>query len=420
LNLLEFLSLAGIWLFASVACLSIAAQNVLFVGLGAWLLLSWRRRRWPELSSPYGSWSLFVLWALLASLASPDQNHSLFTWKKWLLAYCALYVGQAIPSRRVLQAVLGSLLVFSALWCLGASVHSLAKPLAWWHEGHSWTEVAGRWVYEMDWRAGSGSGGYQVLASCCTLLLLFFGGLMLGDPWWRRPLVWVCLASIALALLLTMTRGAWIATALGLVFLLAWRQPKLLLGLAVLSALAFSLFSQSFVIQRLKSVTDLHNDSNDERIFMAQAGWSIIGEHPILGVGDSMHSFERDGLMVPGNFLTHRSPEAVAWYNAHDPNKEQGHLHDDLVQVAAMYGLPGLFLLLFFFLRLALAALNASRQAGPATALAQGFLAALLGWWANGAFEYNFGSFQSSFVLWFLVGLFLASQRLPDMKDAKT
>jgi O-antigen ligase len=408
------LSFGAIWLFAAVACLSIAAQGVLYFGLAAWLFQLWRDRRRPEFPAPLGLGCLFLAWTLAASLASPNQAHSLETWRKWLLAFAAFYVADQLATARALKAVLGSLLFFSALWCLGASLVYGAKPFLFWQQGQSWAEVSARWLNDIDWRAASGSGGYQVLATCSTLLLLFYTGLLLEDPWWRRPLVYGCLACIALALLLTLTRGAWLATAAGLMFLFAWKKPALLfLSLALVLAGALVLQHSPFM-GRLKSVLDKDNDSNRERVYMAQAGISILREHPWLGVGDSMESFERGGVTVPGNFITHRSPEALQWYAMKRVgDKEQGHLHNNFIQIAAMAGLPGLGLLLLFFARLGWRAFKDGlglRQA-QARPLAVGLCGALLGWWVNGAFEYNFGSYQSSFVLWFLIGLYFAARR---------
>jgi len=166
-------------------------------------------------------------------------------------------------------------------------------------------------------------------------------------------------------------------------------------------------------------VADMHNDSNDERIFMAQAGLGIVRDHPWLGVGDSLSSFDRtrpDGSVVrePGYFLRYRSPEALAWYNAKAPDKENGHLHDVPLQLAAMYGLPGMALAALFFGGLLVAGLARFRRS--VTPLARGaglgLALGLAAFFMHGMTEYNLGSVQTSFTLWFLVGLAGAAFRL--------
>lgn len=405
---------AGLWLFAAVATLSIAMQNVIFVGFGAWVALLIWERRVPKLPAPFGGYDLFVLWALAASLISVNAWHSVDTWKKWLLAYTALYAMDALRTRRSLQAVMGALLLFSGIWALGSSLLALSGPAkAYFMEQKPWAGIAAHWIIDTEWRARSGSGGYQVLASCTTMLLAFFGALALSEERWRRPLPLVCLASLGLALVLTMTRGAWIAAAAAGAFLLAFKRPAWLLGAAALAAALVLLFPSSVFVGRLKTLVDPDNDSNKERLFMYEAGASIIRERPWLGVGDSMESFEKDGERVEGNYRVHRSREAVEWYEAKQiPEIEQGHLHSNFIQLAAMYGLPGLLLLLLFFGRLFAMALKAglNRLEARGRGVAFGLCAALIAWWVNGTFEYNFGSMQSSFVMWFLVGLYFASR----------
>jgi O-antigen ligase len=411
---------AGLWLFAAVACLSIAAQNILFVGLGAWCWQLWRARRRPSVPAWAWAYLAFALWALLASSQGMNAPHSLVTWRKWLLAVAALYAGDQLGRRERLHAVLGALLLFTALWCLGASLLALVHPVKAWAAGWDWPTLAGRWIWDADWRARSGTGGYQVLGTCAAMVLVLYTSLAFSAPRWRRPLVLACMASVALALLLTMTRGAWLAAGLGVGLILLLRKPWWLLSLGLLLGAYAVIAPQSIFVERLRSVADTGYDSNRERIFMAQAGLAIVREHPWLGVGDSMESFDRprpDGSVerVPGAFLSHRSAEAVDWYQRFaGGDREQGHLHSDWIQVAAMDGLPALGFLLLALLLAALQALSLFRRAKDAEAagLALGVLCVLLVWCFNGTFEYNFGSFQSSFLFWFLLGLLPAAAAL--------
>jgi O-antigen ligase len=421
---LKAVTASGLWAFALVTTLSIAMQNVFFVALAAWLLRRlWVEKRRPSFPAWGWVWVAFMAWALLASCLAPNQAHSLDTWKKWLLAMVTWCVADAVEDERQLRGLLGALLVGAALVNLGAALWFGSQPFLAWAKGEAWPAVAYHWVEDVEWRARAGSGGYMVLAGCDTLLILFFSGLAMEDPAWRRPAVFACIGSMVLGLILTMTRGAWIAAALGLAVLCLWRRPRLGLAFVAVLALAYLLFPNSVFSRRLKSVGDLNNDSNRERIFMAQAGLGILHDHPLLGIGDSLSSFDRPGPKgttehVTGYFLQYRSPEAVHWYNvehaATDTNKEVGHLHDVPLQLAVMYGLPGLCLAAVFFAGLVLAGLR--KRLDGASALARGtglgMACALLAFFVHGMTEYNLGSVQSSFTLWFVVGLALAADRL--------
>lgn len=425
---LATLTASGLWAFALVATLSIALQNVFFVGMAAWAA---RRAFVQKRAVPVPAlglvWALFLAWSLLASCLAPNQAHSLDTWRKWLLALAALCVADAVEDERQLRGLLGTLLLGAALVNLGAALWYGAQPFLALAKGRLWSDVAYHWVYDTEWRARGGSGGYMVLAGCDTLLALFYSALALEDASWRRPSVYLCLASIVLGLVLTMTRGAWIAGALALAALCLWRRPRLGLGLVAALALGYFLFPHSVFARRLDTVGDLNNDSNRERIFMAQAGLGILRDHPLVGVGDSLESFDRkrpDGTTehVPGYFLQYRSPEALQWYNvvnvAHGapPNKENGHLHDVPLQLAAMYGLPGLLLALVFFVGLIMSGLRMRLKGRDALVRGTGLGLAfgLLAFFIHGMTEYNLGSVQSSFTLWFVVGLAGAALRLSE------
>jgi O-antigen ligase len=398
-KILSLAAFGGLWLFAAVACLSIAAQNVLFLGYAAWLALIILERRKPVFPKPLGSWDLFLLWTLLASILSDNASHSLFTWKKWLLAFIVIYVSGAIESKRALRALLGSLLFFSALTFLGATLWALRGPF---QSGLGWNEILAVWAERGDWRAVSGSGGYMVLGSCSMLVLVFFGALWIKDRSWRSPLVVLCLGSAAVTLLLTQTRSAWLGALIGALALLWFWRKSVALGLLGLGILSVLILPQNPLLERMSQGLDMRQDSTRERVYMAEAGISIIKAHPWLGVGDALESF--DGH--PGYYLLNMPEEAKQWASLKD--RDEGHLHDDFLQVAVMYGLPALVLLLIFFARLGLAAARSETALGVAMA------ASLLAWFVNGLFEYNFGSFQSSFFLWFLIGLYLAGARLNE------
>lgn len=394
---LRRLSFAGLWLFAAVACLSIAAQNVLFLGFAAWAWLLLKEKRRPWTPAPMGGWDLFVLWALAASLMSDNSSHSLLTWKKWLLGFTVFYSGGAIESRRDLKSVLGALLFFGGLTCLGAVLWSLRGPLS---SGFPLSQILSEWANRGEWRAVSGSGGYMVLGTCSMLLLVFYGALWLKDEAWRSWLNAFCLASAALALLMTQTRSAWAGALAGAsVLLWTWKKGA---ALALLAALAFVVlaFPSSPISKRVRDGLDTSQNSARERIFMAQTGAAIIRQHPWFGVGDALESF--DGH--PGYYLNNFPEAGKAWESLR--GKDEGHLHNNFLQVAVMYGIPALLLLLLFFGRLAWISLSGPSPLGLPLALA------LLAWFVNGLFEFNFGSLQSSFVLWFLVGLTFSGARL--------
>ncbi len=184
------------------------------------------------------------------------------------------------------------------------------------------------------------------------------------------------------------------------------RLPDILTPRAIRAAAHGTVFGQ-----RLRSSFDSNNDSNRERKDMWQAGLAISAEHPWLGVGDAMESFAmKSGGQAQGYYHRYLSDEGRGWYASKGiPPYERGHLHNNAIQIAAMYGLPALFCLAAFLFSLFFRALGEGWR--EPSGLGLGFAGAWLAWNLNGLFEFNLGSVQSSFVFWFLCGLWLSSRK---------
>ena len=406
---LEGAATLGLLAFGAVALLSIAAQNILFVGLAAWAWLAFKGQGGRLRQGPWvWAYAAFLAWALLAGLRSENAAHSWETWRRWLLAVALVYAAAWLGERpRDLRSVALAFLAFSGLWCLGAGLWSLRGPAQALAQGLPWRGVLGTWGAG-NWRAASGSGGYMVLGSGSMLALVLFTGAALRDDCFKRPWALAALGSLGLALLLTLTRSAWLGAAAGVLLLLGLDgRWKVLLGLGV-AALLLAVVPGSPVGDRLRQGTEMSSGSTRERVYMAEAGQAIIRAHPWLGVGDAMESF--DGH--PGYYFRYRSQAAAL-----DPqfkDQDEGHLHDDAIMLAALYGLPALLLLLLAHGLIGVRLWRGRKARGLAGGLALGALAALVAWWVNGLFEYNFGSFQSGFTLWFLLGLGLAGAQAAE------
>jgi O-antigen ligase len=185
------------------------------------------------------------------------------------------------------------------------------------------------------------------------------------------PLVTAPLA--AWALVVSQTRSAWIGAALGLAVIAVLRAPRLLwlLGAAVAAVV---LLRPASVTSRLTVV----DESSRDRYYMWQAGVDMVLDKPVFGQGPGM---------ILAVYPRYRWPEA--------PNPRQPHLHNNLFQVAAERGLPGLAFFLWWATAALAAALGESRRGaseGPGTAWAAGgVLGALAAVLVAGLFEYNLG-----------------------------
>ena len=218
--------------------------------------------------------------------------------------------------------------------------------------------------------------------------LLALAGFLFATP--RSRYRWFYLGSFFLiqaALVLSLTRSAWIGTLAAGLLLLSLKDWKLLFLAPLLAAVSWALLTGD-VERRILSLVR-PDTSGWDRVYMLEAGSRIVRNHPLLGVGPEMVS-EVYPIYVEPDARRHDNP----------------HLHNNLVQVAAERGLPALMAFLWFVgasLYLAVRELRTAPIDGTARALAAGALAVLLSGVVAGFFEYNFG--DSEFQMLFLFAM---------------
>jgi O-antigen ligase len=174
------------------------------------------------------------------------------------------------------------------------------------------------------------------------------------------------------ALVVSRTRGAWVGALVGLAVIAIVRAPRLLLPLAV--SLALLLVARPAPLRDRLTVSDA---SSVDRYYMLQAGIDMVLERPVFGLGPGM---------VEIAYPSYRWSEA--------PQPRAPHLHNNLLQLAAERGLPGLALFCWGAIVTGLATVRALRLtrgdevAGWAVLATLAVLAAVF---AAGLFEYNLG-----------------------------
>lgn len=232
-------------------------------------------------------------------------------------------------------------------------------------------------------------------------LLLPMSLLLLVTTAYRRK-AWLAIATalVSFALLLTFTRSVWLGWAVAVFLLLVVSRPKwLTYATAVL--LLFAVLMPMDLFGRLASTFDSKQSSNLDRIRMAEAGWEIIRDHPVLGVG-------------PGNVK-----EIYPLYRREDaPRFRPPHLHNNAIQIWAQAGIVALMaylILLGLFARECIRGWN-----GPARDMARGGLAAAVALTIAGLFEFNFGDTEVFYLTLELFALVIAfvEEAAPRASDA--
>ena len=146
---------------------------------------------------------------------------------------------------------------------------------------------------------------------------------------------------------------------------------------AVIAILA-TLAVPSSLRTRLLSTFDPADESRRERLYFWDAGVRMVAGAPLLGLGPG-------GVRL--HYPEYKHPDAV--------KPRTGHLHNNLVQIAAERGLLGLAAWLWIWIEFFVEAGGIFRALPPGRdderALVAGSIAAVVGFQVAGLFEYNFG-----------------------------
>ena len=190
----------------------------------------------------------------------------------------------------------------------------------------------------------------------------------------------------ALALALTYVRNAWLGVGAAVLVLSGLtRRYAWLLGLVAVAGVALAVPSP--LRHRALSIVDPADPTSRERLYFWHAGWRMVKDAPLLGLGPGG---------VKRHYPEYRDPAAR--------RPSTGHLHNNAVQIAAERGVLGLAAWLSiwvaFFVQAGriLTRLPAARAGDRA--LCAGSVAAVAGFLVAGLFEYNFGDSEVIGLTW--------------------
>ena len=376
-----FLKRLALWLACASAVailLSIAVATILLALAVAFLLLSGLPLRWPRISIPLG---LFLAWTLLALVFSPDPRFG-------------------IPSLRKAIIYLFLLLIYSAVRTLDEAQWLI---LAWIGVERS-RRGAGSFQYAADIAAAkaahrdfytfyiadriSGFMSHWMTFSGQELyILLLILAFLLYAPGVKRYL-WLlipCGAVVGLALVLSNTRGVWVAAVVAVIYLL-WNWNKWA-ALAMPAVLALGLLAAPGAVrERIRSFKDPHGqtDSNGHRLIVWRTGWQMIKAHPVFGVGP-------EEIRKPDVFFAYLPADV----HKPLPDGDYQHLHSIYIHYAAECGVPAA-LFLTGALVMALVDFHRALRKLPDTRSLPRFLlyaamACLIGTMVSGISEKNLG-----------------------------
>jgi O-antigen ligase len=358
---------AAFWLllaFVASLQLSIAVAGVLLTAaLLAWAATLVRDRARPAAPPFMVPLVVYALATLISAAFSIDPQASFVDSKQLVLLLIVPMVYQIARGREA-HAVIDVILAVGAV---SAAVGIIQYGVL--HYDSLRLRPEGTLTHYMTY------SGTLMLVLCTAVARLVFGS---------RDRIWPALVMPALvvALAVSLGRNAWVGACVAVGLLLVLRDFRLTAILPVAVALVFALAPDS-VTSRMRSMFDLRDPSNQDRIAMLEVGAGIVRDHPLTGVGPTM---------VQRVYEQYRPDYAVEPLNPH--------LHNVPMQIAAERGLPALAVFAWFIVSLVLALVRMFRR-GAERLLVATALAATAAMLSAGMFEYNFG--DSEFLMLFLV-----------------
>lgn len=369
--------------YAISALLSISAMQAAYIlALVAW---AWRlyltretqHLRWPLLL-PYVA---FVLASGLATLCGVEPWRSLVELRnvgEMLLFYLVVNTVTSVAHATRLTRVL---IITGTVMALYGLAQSFAHGVA--------------------FRVYGTMSIYMTFAGLLMLVLLLalaqlLAPRSLGQRRWLLPAVGLMTA----ALLMTHTRGAWCGLVAGGVVLVGCQKRLWLLALPVVVLLILALAPPS-IRARALSIMDRREITAQERISMWASGVQMVRDHPWTGIGM--------GAMVKV-YAHYREPDSPV-----ATTRRIGHLHNNVVQMAAERGLLGLASWLWLWLAYGWHAWRIFTRLAPeqaaARALVVGSLASVVAFHVEGLFEHTFGDTEVVTLTYFLMALPFVAQR---------
>ncbi len=233
------------------------------------------------------------------------------------------------------------------------------------------------------------AGGFLMMATVTTAAMLF-STLKENTKNYKAVILYSsAFVIIATALVFTFTRGSWLGAIAG-IFILSFIFDRryLLVTFVLFILIAFLLKDTSVAKRFLSSFKPGQKTSASERLYMWESGVKIIKDYP-FGIGT-------DSLLKVYPKYKHK--------NAAEEN--QGHLHNNLLQIAVIDGIPGLIAFLWIFISFWVYSVKTIiKSTGFMRIIIIISFVISISFFINGFFEYNFMSSQVALMFWFLTGI---------------
>lgn len=352
------------------------------------ILYYWREFRRVDLSLTYPVKYTFVgmMLVMLIAIAFSQNIQISILWAAWICSrYMPVFIYRPFLNSKFVAENMFKALAWGSMLCLVFVAAQVFLHKAIIHNGVP---------------RGAGLLGIMNVAGMCSIIIPLFTALTM-ETWQNREyklgnfylVVVICNFG---TLLLNGTRGAWLATAVGIVsyFVLFWR-PKLktwlLVALTLVTLLAA--ISQLGIIKNRTANNMENRMSVVTRLQMWELGWQTFQQHPLTGVGyGNVPNYEYK--VEQGNYKVVLRDKLN--------KQDMAHLHNLYVQTLAEAGIIGILALISFLGSIFYTFWQTRKCLWSKVATV-----ALIGFLGHSIFDYTYGISSEMYLITLLVTLAL-------------
>ncbi|HOV80708.1 MAG TPA: O-antigen ligase family protein [Bacillota bacterium] len=250
-------------------------------------------------------------------------------------------------------------------------------------------------------RAYAGFDNPNLLAQYLTLLAAVLTGALSGPAGRLRRLFYALTAAAAVfCLVLTYSRGGYVALAAAMIVFAVFINRLLLPVLTAAGIFAYSFLPHS-ILARLATITSMKDSSSLYRLDTWKSTMSLIESHWETGVGLGRNAFARV-------YYTHMINSNVV-----------PHSHNLYLQIISEFGILGLAVFVWLFLAVFKLGLKlCSDGSARIRSLNAGIMGAIAGFLVHSTVDYFLWYYKIAILLWLLIAVLLTLEKLAEGRPA--
>ena len=255
----------------------------------------------------------------------------------------------------------------------------------------------------IDFRVPSTLDNPNMLGQYLLLTIPLGGACLLGAKTWGKRVFYLCCCAImALCMILTFSRGAWLALLFAGAIFILFLNPRLIL-LAPFALIVMYFVLPDTVITRFTSIGDLTDNSTSYRVYIWMGVLAMLKDYWLCGIG-------------PGDAAFNMVYPAYSYNSIDAP-----HSHNLFLQMVCDAGICALvvfFLLLFHYFRMLCTAV--SREKDWQSRLFQiAFGSGVCGFMVQAMTDYSFYNYRVMFLFWAYLALGALAARRSQLPEGR-